>query len=107
MDRLEIQTDQIRSAAGGLQQTAQALHQDVQAFLAEVQGLTQEPGYDMVSPLIWGAHSAVLEVALECLASNLEDWVDQAGKLGQLANEMDATELTHVSNLQALRGELA
>src|SRR5690348_7425465 len=65
-----IDPDQLRAAAAGLEDTATSFDARIQPFIGTVQGLVQEPGNDMVSPLIWVAHEVVFGVAARCLSSN-------------------------------------
>jgi hypothetical protein len=98
-DGFTVSPDHIRAKASGLRQTADSFDEQTKAFVAKVNSLRQQPGNDMVSPLIWAAHDAVLGVLQNVVGSNI-------AALHTHANGLDVTakvhELTDHANAQAL-----
>jgi hypothetical protein len=103
---LRVNPDQIQESAVGIRQTAQNLASSVQDFQGQVQGLIQPPGGDMISPLIWSAHHAVLSSALRCFASNTSALSDQAAKLDLTAETYRQAEQDNVTAINQIRGSL-
>jgi hypothetical protein len=95
--KLRVDPDQIQYSAAGIRDTAQNLAGSVQDFHGQVQGLVQQPGGDMISPLIWSAHSAVLSAALRCFASNTSALYGHAAKLDATAADYRTAEHDNVT----------
>jgi uncharacterized protein YukE len=97
-----VQPELLRSAATGLHDTAAAFDAQIQAFVATVNGLVEEPGNDMVSPLIWAAHDAVLNIAMQCLGSNTAALHSHAARLRTAADRFEGTDQANASRFDAL-----
>ncbi len=87
-----VEPDQMRGAATGINDAAVSFEQAIQDFVNTVNGLVEEPGQDMISPLIWAAHSAVFQIAMQCLGSNTEVLHTHARKLYSAADNLQATD---------------
>jgi uncharacterized protein YukE len=92
MTDTSVEPDQMRGAATGINDAATSFDQAIQDFVNTVNGLVEEPGQDMISPLIWGAHSAVFQIAMQCLGSNAQILHTHARKLYSAANNLQATD---------------
>jgi hypothetical protein len=103
---LRVDPSQIQYSAAGIRETAQNLAGTVQNFHGQVQGLVQQPGNDMISPLIWSAHSAVLTAALRCFASNTSALHGHAAKLDATAAGYRAAEHDNVTAIDKIGGSL-
>jgi hypothetical protein len=104
--RLRVDPDQIKYSAAGIRDTAQNLSGSVQNFHGQVQDLVQQPGGDMISPLIWSAHSAVLGAALRCFASNTSALYGHAAKLDATATDYLTAEDDNVTAVGKIGGSL-
>ena len=103
---LRVDPDQIQASAAGLRGTAQDLTVTAQGFERQVQGLVQPPGNDMISPLIWSAHSAVLTAALRCFAANARGLHSHAAKLDAAAAAYRGAEQHNVRAADQISGLL-
>jgi uncharacterized protein YukE len=101
-DDTSVQPELIRSAATGLHDTATAFDAQIQAFVAKVNGLVEEPGTDMVSPLIWAAHDAVFSIAMQCLGSNTAALHTHAAKLLTAADRFETTDQANAAGFDKL-----
>ncbi|MGE5291938.1 MAG: WXG100 family type VII secretion target [Micromonosporaceae bacterium] len=105
-DGIRVSPDSIRTAAGGIRQTADSFGSQVAAFQSRVQSLREPPGNDMISPLIWMAHDVVLKVAMDCMASNIRGLHMHADELDAAASAHESVERAHVAGINQLRGEV-
>jgi len=96
----------IRDAASGIRQTAQSFDAQVQAFLSRVEGLREPPGNDMVSPLIWAAHDAVLTAATRCFSSNTATLHGHADGLDVTADGYEGAERVNTFEINRVRETL-
>ena len=103
IDGIEVRPDMIRSSASGIRQTAQSLESHTADFQARVNGLVEQPGNDMVSPLIWTAHGLVFQVAMKCMSSNINGLGAHAEHLETTAKAHDLTEEANAAGINRVR----
>jgi excreted virulence factor EspC (type VII ESX diderm) len=101
-----VQPEGIRDAATGLHDTAASFEAQIQAFVDTVNGLVEEPGTDMVSPLIWAAHDAVFTIAMQCLTSNTAVLHSHADRLHAAADRFDAVDRVNADHFDRLHRAL-
>jgi uncharacterized protein YukE len=101
-----VQPEGIRDAATGLHDTATSFETQIQAFVETVDSLVEEPGTDLVSPLIWAAHDAVFTIAMQCLTSNTAVLHSHADKLHAAANRFDAVDRANADHFDRLHRAL-
>jgi hypothetical protein len=105
-DGIIVNRDVILAGISGLHQTATALDAAQQEFNAKVQSLVEPPGLDLISPLIWAAHGAVLPVLQQCVASNAHGIRTHAEKWATAQKIHDMVEKVTAGELGRVRGEL-
>ena len=104
--KLRVDPGEIQYSAAGIRETADHLAGSVQDFHGQVQGLVQPPGNDMISPLIWAAHSAVLDAAMRCFASNTTSLYGHAAKLDATAAKYRAADQGNVTAIDQVGGSM-
>ena len=102
-DGIRVSPDSIRNSAANIRQTAASLAAETQRFQSMVSGLVEQPGSDMISPLIWTAHGVVFDVAAKCLASNIKGLGTHAHNLETMARVHDLTEEANVVSVNRVR----
>lgn len=84
--------DELRNASRGLINSALDTDGALAAFKAELAGLGQAFGNDLLGSLIGASYQAILEVAMECLAENLDAIDDYAERLISSADNLNLTD---------------
>lgn len=101
-DDVVVNKDATLTNIAGLHNTAQSLDSAQQAFLEKVQGLVEKPGNDMISPLIWTAHDAVLQILHQCVSSNVHGIRTHADKWSTTQQIHDMVEHANVDHIRAV-----
>ncbi|MEV5749973.1 hypothetical protein AB0L00_19300 [Actinoallomurus sp. NPDC052308] len=102
-DRMLVDRKTTLTHTANLHQTAGSLDALQQDFDDKVQSLVEEPGNDLISPLIWAAHDAVRGILQKCVSSNVHGIRSHADKWTTRQQLHDAVEKV---NIQQARNSL-
>ncbi len=101
MADLGIDSAALRYSGGGVQTTAEEMSQRLTAFQSELAAFGQPWGNDDLGSLIGMAYETVLDVAMDCIAGNLDGLAEDGAGLVGMADSYDAVEQENVAGSRA------
>jgi hypothetical protein len=105
-DEVDFDTQSLRSAGGGLTDVSTQLGQQWQALLANVKGMGELFGDDMVGSLIGMSYQIAEQMADESFSSAIEELQFFGEGLGVMADMYDMTEQGIGDNMDQISKEL-
>jgi uncharacterized phage infection (PIP) family protein YhgE len=105
-DELDFDPPSLRGAGGELANAADQLNQQWQALLANVKGMGEIFGDDMVGSLIGISYQTAQQMADESFSSAIEELGYYGEGLNVMADNYEQTEQGIGSGMDSIRGEL-
>ena len=86
---VQIDTESIRQGATELDAATEMIQGLFDQFRSSVDGLAGSFGGDMIGSLLDVAHQVCMEALAECVTTNIEDLLDYANTLREMADNHD------------------
>jgi len=103
---IQLDLDSIRQGADELDAATEMVEGLFDQFKSSVEGLADSFGGDMIGSLLDLAHQAVMEAINECISTNIEDLLDYANTLREMADNHESTDDDVASIFDQLLAEL-
>jgi uncharacterized protein YukE len=89
---VELDLDSYRRGADQLDAATEAVRGIFDQFKSAVDGLADSFGGDMIGSLLDVAHQVVMDALMECIETNIEDLLDYANSLREMADAHEAAD---------------
>lgn len=103
---VQLDLESIRRGAGELDAATDAVQAVVDQFRSAVEGLSDCFGGDAIGSLLDIAHQVVMEALMECITTNIEDLLDYADNLREMADDHEAADNDIAALFMRLLAEL-
>lgn len=103
---VQLDLDSIREGADALDSATEMVQGIFDEFKSAVEGLADSFGGDMIGSLLDLAHQVVMEALMECIESNIEDLLDYAVNLREMADNHENADSEAARIFRELLAEL-
>jgi len=103
---VDLDLDSIRKGADELDAATELVQGLFDQFKSAVEGLGDSFGGDMIGSLLDVAHQVVMEAISECVSTNIEDLLDYANTLREMAENHENNDNEIASIFERLLAEL-
>jgi uncharacterized protein YukE len=103
---VQLDLDSIRQGADQLDAATEAVQGLLDQFQSAVEELIGSFGGDMIGSLLDLAHQVCMEALMECISTNIEDLVDYAENLREMADQHEAADSEAARIFRELLAEL-